>query len=202
MHPVTRQVSRRGLLRGAVGLAAGAVLTGCGGATGPSIAADVPSVPQSPASPEPTQTEPTQTVAPFPRTISTPPPIVTLTIRDGDFGPEVLRVAPGAIIRLVNIGSGEHSLAPAPFEEHNIRSGDVPPGNARHVTAPDTPGEYKFVCADHPGVAGETGTIVVTTDPAALAAIETPAPEASGGPEFSATVSPTSSRTSGGGAHP
>ncbi|MGQ0843038.1 MAG: cupredoxin domain-containing protein [Sporichthyaceae bacterium] len=193
----TRQVSRRGLLRGAVGFAAGAVLTGCGAAADPPVAVEVPSVPQSPVSPLPTQS-----VTPFPRTVSTPSPVVTLTIRDGDFGPEVLRVAPGTTIRLVNVGSAEHSLAPAEFEEHNIRSGDVPPGNARHVTAPDTPGEYRFVCADHPGVAGETGSIVVTTDPAALAGVETAAPEASGPPEFSATVSPSPSPTAGGGAHP
>lgn len=194
---MTRQVSRRGLLRGAVGFAAGALLTGCNAVANSPVVADAPSLPQAPASPEPTSA-----VSSLPRTISTPPPVAALTIRDGTFSPQVLRIAPGTIIRMVNAGSGEHSLAPAPGEEHNVRSFDIGPGNTLHLTAPDTPGEYRYVCADHPEVAGETGAIVVTTDPGAVEAAETTAPEASGGPEFSPTVSPSSSPTSEGGTHP
>jgi plastocyanin len=114
---------------------------------------------------------PTSTITPLPRYVPEVAPTATLTMRAGAFTPKVLAVAPGTVIRVVNADSEMHSLMPAEFEDHQMRSSDVGPGNSVHMTAPDTPGEYKYTCLYHSWVASESGTIIVTPDAASADAL-------------------------------
>ncbi len=152
-------MSRRGLLRGAAGIAGGLILAGCG-TTARSLGSDVPAVPNTPLP------QPASTITPLPRFVPTQTSTVTLTMRAGSFSPRTLAVAPGTVIRVVNADGEMHSLMPAEYEQHQMRSSDVGPGNTVHMTAPDTPGEYKYTCLYHSWIAEESGTIIVTPDAA------------------------------------
>lgn len=152
------------MLRGAVGLAGGAFLAGCG-TTARNLEANVPVAPQTPLPVT------TSTVTPLPRYVPSSAPTATLTMRGGTFVPRTLAVAPGTVIRVVNADGEMHSLMPAQWEEHHMRSSDIGPGNSVHMTAPDTPGEYKYTCLYHSWIAAESGTIVVATDQAAAEAL-------------------------------
>lgn len=154
------------MLRGAIGVAGGAVLAGCG-----TTARNVePNVPVGAASQTPLP-QPTSTITPLPRYVPTTAPTATLAIRGGAFSPKVLAVAPGTVIRFVNADGELHAIVPSEGEEHALRSSDVGPGNSVHMTAPDTPGEYNYYCMWHSWIASEKGSIVVTTDVASADAL-------------------------------
>lgn len=188
--PSPPALSRRTLLCGAAGLAGGVVLAGCG-TTARSVTVEVPSVPQNPPP------APVSTITPLPRTLPTQAPTVTLTMRDGAFTPRVLTVTPGTAIRVVNTGGERHALVPAEFEDHSVRSSDVGPANSVHMTAPDTPGEYRYHCFWHDWMAGEKGTIRVVVDAAeAAAANQRAEQEAAAAPTSAPTSTPSSTARS------
>ncbi|MGQ0464843.1 MAG: cupredoxin domain-containing protein [Sporichthyaceae bacterium] len=176
-------LSRRGLLRGAAGLAGGFILAGCG-TTARSL-----NVPTSTAPPT-TLPDPVTSVTPLPRTPATQAPLATLTMRYERFTPRILTVTPGTVIQVINSDGEMHSLVPAEYEEHTVRSSDVGPGNSAHMTAPDTPGEYHYSCFYHSWKAGEKGTIRVVADAAEAAAANSQAQQ-----EESSTPFPTSTFT-------
>ncbi|MGQ0844667.1 MAG: cupredoxin domain-containing protein [Sporichthyaceae bacterium] len=170
-EPTDASLSRRNLLRGAAGIAGGLFLAGCGTTSARPVEVMATGAPQVP---NPT---PTSTIAPLPRTIPTQAPEVTLTMRDGSFFPRVLTVTPGTSIKVVNSGGEKHSLVPAEYEDHGLRSSDVGPANTVHMTAPDSPGEYHYSCFWHSWIGGEKGTIRVVADAAEAAAANAQAEE-------------------------
>lgn len=164
-HARSAEFSRRDVLRAAGFALCGLTVGACGAANPRSVSA-APPPPVAGTAATPTAAP---AVAPIARVLPGRVPETTVILGKGEF-PKRLVVGPGTIIRVTNADAEMHSLVPADYEEHSVRSSDIGAGNTVHVTAPDTPGEYHFACFYHSWVAGEKGTLVVTTDPAALTA--------------------------------
>ncbi|HZE65204.1 MAG TPA: cupredoxin domain-containing protein [Sporichthyaceae bacterium] len=117
-----------------------------------------------------------------------------LTMINQSFNPATLYVTPGTVITLTN---KMDFICGVTDEEHGLRSGDVGPGASVHMTAPDTPGTYKYDCIYEPDTM--KGKLVVAKDPQAAAtkaAQEDAARSAS--PTPTATPNETSNSFSGG----
>lgn len=71
----------------------------------------------------------------------------TIVIKDFDFAPADLMVAPGATIRIENQDQATHTVTAAdrPFD-----SGNIAAGQTGEITAPGTPGSYPYSCTLHP----------------------------------------------------
>ena len=188
------------MLRGAIGLAGGAFLAGCGTTARP-IEVGVPAAAQTPGP------VPTSTITPLPRYVPNEAPTATLAIRAGAFTPKVLAVPPGTVIKFVNADGELHAIVPNEGEDHAVRSSDVGPGNTVHMTAPDSPGQYNYHCMWHDWIETEKGTIIVTADAAAADALNKqngvdgnadpgPMPTPSGTSTPGATSTPSSTPTS------
>ena len=89
----------------------------------------------------------------------------TVDMRDFEFDPLALRVAPGDVVRFVNHDNQPHtatSEAAGAFDTGNIRAGET-----GSFVAPAEPGEYRYFCVHHAGIGddghyeGMTGTLVV-----------------------------------------
>jgi plastocyanin len=80
----------------------------------------------------------------------------TVKIQDFAFAPVVVRVAPGAKVVVSNADSTTHTMSASggQFDTANLA-----PGMSRTITAPRTPGRYRFVCRIHPNM---VGTLVVS----------------------------------------
>lgn len=86
--------------------------------------------------------------------------VVTVDIRNFAYQPDVVRVPPGARVRVVNEDPVSHTLtASGNGRGQTFSSGLIPPGSARTFTAPRRPGRYPFFCQIHQYM---TGVLVVT----------------------------------------
>jgi plastocyanin len=144
-------------------------------------------------------------VTPIPLdTPAAPAATAELDMINQSFQPATLYVTPGTVITVTNKMDFICGVTDA---VHGLRSGDIGPGASVHMTAPDTPGTYKYECIYlDPGQM--KGKIVVTKDPEAArtkaaeedaARSASPTPTAtstpdsfSGGVQSSSSPSPTS----------
>jgi plastocyanin len=76
-------------------------------------------------------------------------------IKDFAFTPVVVHASPGAKVVVLNADSTTHTMSASggQFDTSNLA-----PGRRRTITAPTTPGRYRFVCKIHPNM---IGTLVV-----------------------------------------
>jgi len=74
----------------------------------------------------------------------------TITMADFDYEAPV-QVEPGAVIRVVNDDAETHTLTSSPPDAFGL---SVPVGETGTFTAPEAPGEYRFVCLLHGGMEG------------------------------------------------
>jgi plastocyanin len=79
----------------------------------------------------------------------------SVRMQDFAFSPNEVRVAPGAKVVVFNADSTTHTMSAAggQFDTSNLA-----PGKRKTVTAPTTPGRYRFECRIHPNM---VGTLVV-----------------------------------------
>ncbi len=89
---------------------------------------------------------------------STPAGAVTVTIKNFQFGPASLTVAPGTTITVTNQDSAGHTLTAVAPAAGAFDTGLLEQGKSAKITAPTTPGSYPFHCDVHPTM---TGTLVV-----------------------------------------
>jgi plastocyanin len=80
----------------------------------------------------------------------------TVRIQNFAFAPVVLRVAPGAKVVVSNADSTTHTMSAT---DGRFDTSNLAPGQKRTITAPETPGRYRFVCRIHPNM---VGTLVVS----------------------------------------
>jgi len=80
----------------------------------------------------------------------------TVKIQDFAFSPVVVRVAPGAKVTVSNADSTTHTMSASGGQ---FDTSKLAPGKSRTITAPQTPGRYRFVCRIHPNM---VGTLVVS----------------------------------------
>jgi plastocyanin len=87
---------------------------------------------------------------------STPTAGSQVRIQDFAFLPKEIRVAPGTKVVVVNADSTTHTMSAigGQFDTSNLA-----PGKRKIITAPTTPGTYKFMCQIHPNM---LGTLVVS----------------------------------------
>ena len=76
-------------------------------------------------------------------------------MQDFAFSPNEVRVAPGAKVVVFNADSTTHTMSAAGGQ---FDTADLAPGKRRTITAPTTPGRYRFACRIHPNM---VGTLVV-----------------------------------------
>ena len=67
---------------------------------------------------------------------------------DFEFRPGETSVAPGGEVTWKNTGAAPHT---ATFDDVQLDTGNIEPGNSGKVTAPDEPGSYSYKCNIHPG---------------------------------------------------
>ena len=72
---------------------------------------------------------------------------VQATFEDFAFDPVETVVEPGATVAWQNTGEVAHT---ATFDDVEIDTGPVQPGDTASVTAPEDPGSYSYFCAIHP----------------------------------------------------
>jgi plastocyanin len=80
----------------------------------------------------------------------------TILIDNFSFAPDGVVVAPGSKITVVNRGTTTHTVTAV---DKLFDSGAVPPGRSVTITAPSTPGKYRYVCMIHEYL---TGFVTVT----------------------------------------
>ena len=73
---------------------------------------------------------------------------VQATFEDFAFDPVETAVEPGSTVTWQNAGDTAHT---ATFDDVEIDTGPVQPGETASVTAPEDPGSYSYFCAIHPG---------------------------------------------------
>lgn len=75
-------------------------------------------------------------------------------MRDFEFEPATLRVAPMARVAFRNLDDQVHT---ATSEAPGFDTGNVDPGRAGEIVAPSAPGAYAFYCVHHAAI-GERGS--------------------------------------------
>ncbi|UGQ12148.1 hypothetical protein LO772_00625 [Yinghuangia sp. ASG 101] len=68
------------------------------------------------------------------------------------FSPEVLAVAPGSTVTVVNQDSVAHTVTAD--TGGSFDTGEIPPGGTAAFTAPSVPGADAYHCSIHPFMAG------------------------------------------------
>jgi plastocyanin len=79
---------------------------------------------------------------------STPTSPDTIIIKDFNFSPTNLTVAPGAKVTVTNQGAVTHTLT-STATPHAFDTGDINPGTTVTLTAPTKPGSYPYICTIH-----------------------------------------------------
>ncbi|MFJ4791294.1 cupredoxin domain-containing protein [Kitasatospora purpeofusca] len=137
-----------GLLLGAAGCSSSG---GGGGSSSPAVS--------SPAVSSPAVSSPAASSAPASSAASSAPAgAVTVTIKDFQFGPASLTVAPGTAITVTNQDDTGHTLTAIAPNAGAFDTGLLEQGKSATITAPTAPGSYPFHCDVHPTM---TGTLVV-----------------------------------------
>ena len=86
---------------------------------------------------------------------STAASVATITISNFQFHKMVLKVKPGALIKVTNTDSVTHTLTSV----HNrFNTGDIGGGRTKSLRAPRKAGTYRYFCGIHQFM---TGTIIV-----------------------------------------
>jgi plastocyanin len=104
-----------------------------------------------------------------PAAASAGPREVDIAAEDFAFDPKDASIAPGGKVTVTNKGQASHTLT---LDDEPLDTGQIAPGAAADLTAPDKPGSYSYRCTVHP--ARMRGVLVVlgrdTEDPNADAA--------------------------------
>jgi plastocyanin len=79
----------------------------------------------------------------------------TITISNFMFKPMVLKVSPGATIKVINKDTSVHTVDATGGQ---FNTGNILPGKTKSFKAPTKPGKYHYICAIHTFM---KGTIVV-----------------------------------------
>ena len=104
---------------------------------------------------------PSHTEAP-PTTAAPPADDVQATFEDFAFDPVETVVEPGATVAWQNTGETAHT---ATFDDVDIDTGPVQPGETASVTAPEDPGSYSYRCSSTPGRCGASCSCAVRRRP-------------------------------------
>jgi len=80
----------------------------------------------------------------------------TIVIKNFDFSPSSLSVAPGTTVMVKNEDGVTHTLT---SDSGGFNTGNVPANSTGHFTAPSKPGSYPYRCSIHQFM---TGTLVVS----------------------------------------
>jgi plastocyanin len=75
----------------------------------------------------------------------------TIEIKNFEYSPRTLTVAPGATVQVVNQDSVTHTLTSA---TDAFDTGNVQPGATAQFQAPRRPGRYPYQCSIHPFMMG------------------------------------------------
>jgi plastocyanin len=122
-----------------------------------------------------------EAVASAPGAASAAPREATVEMRDFEFQNSEVAVAPRGSVTWRNVGAVQHS---AQFDDVELDTGILQPGNEGSLTAPDDPGNYSYFCAVHPQ--RMRGVLVVlgqnVADPTEVALAKAPEAAGSGGP--------------------
>jgi plastocyanin len=82
-----------------------------------------------------------------PALASAGPPEVDVGAVDFAFEPDNASVAAGGKVKVTNNGQAPHTLT---LDDVDLDTGNLAPGAAAELTAPDAPGSYSYRCAVHP----------------------------------------------------
>lgn len=96
----------------------------------------------------------------------------SIEMTDNEFGPEVLRVAPGTTILWPNVGRSAHTVT---ADDGSWNSGSIDPGRTFRTTF-SSPGTYRYFCVPHGGPGGRGMAGVVLVGDAPLPAAPPPVP--------------------------
>jgi plastocyanin len=80
----------------------------------------------------------------------------TIVIRNFAFSPSSTTVTPGATVTVDNEDQVAHTITSS---KGGFNTGDIPPGQSKTFTAPNTPGRYPYICSIHQYM---TGTLTVS----------------------------------------
>lgn len=90
-----------------------------------------------------------------------------MEMRDYDYAPATIAVAPGEAIRFVNVGQEAHTATSQTRDRFD--TGQVPPGGARNLTFAEA-GRFPIWCVNHAGrnapdapFTGMVGEVIVAT---------------------------------------
>lgn len=75
----------------------------------------------------------------------------SITIQNFAFSPTTLTVAPGATVTVTNKDRVSHTLTASRGE---FNTGDIPAGQSKTLTAPNSPGTYSYICSIHQYMSG------------------------------------------------
>ncbi len=75
----------------------------------------------------------------------------TITIRNFAFSPSTLTVAPGATVTVTNTDQVAHTVTDP---KGAFSTGDIPAGQSKTFTAPNTAGSYPYICSIHQYMSG------------------------------------------------
>ena len=76
------------------------------------------------------------------------PRTASVEVEDFSFNPAEASVAPGGTVTWENRGDANHT---ATFDDVDLDTGNLAPGEEGDLTAPDEPGSYSYRCDIHPG---------------------------------------------------
>jgi len=80
----------------------------------------------------------------------------TIDIKNFAFSPSTTTVSPGATVTVVNQDQVTHTLTST---KGSFNTGDIAPGQSKTFTAPNTAGNYPYICSIHQYM---TGTLTVS----------------------------------------
>ena len=81
---------------------------------------------------------------------------ISVTIKNYQFSPDTFTVTPGAKITVTNKDSVAHTFTATPGStpKGSFDTGDIAQNQTKTVTAPSTPGTYKYDCTIHSFMTG------------------------------------------------